>query len=58
MIDREFASQYVTKRQSKNPWRGIGREAVVLGCTPVWQLMLGAGIWPGRLMCRRRGFRF
>lgn len=58
MIDRKLAAKYIAKYQSKNSWRRIGREAMVLGCTPVWQLMLGAGIWPGRIMCRRRRFKF
>jgi hypothetical protein len=58
MIDGELVATYIAKYPAKNSWRRIAREAQVLGCTPVWQLMLGVGIWPGRIACRRRRFRF
>jgi hypothetical protein len=58
MIDRELAAEYVAKYQGRNSWRRIAREAQVLGCTPAWQLMLGAGVWPATMRLPSRGFRF
>lgn len=58
MISRAFVAVYTAKYQGKNAWRRIAREVRVLGCTPVWQLMLGAGMWPATMRLPARGLRF
>jgi hypothetical protein len=58
MIDRELATEYIAKYQGRNSWRRIARESQVLGCTPVWQLLLGAGVWPAVMRLPVRGLRF
>lgn len=58
MNSKQLIARYVAQYQSKKAWRAIAREAQALGGTPVWRLMIGAGLWPSRLSMPSRGVRF